>query len=93
MNEQVYTQSYYSLMRNSFDDLMLFYTNWYIKTQNGKNDGLVSEKSAQWGNNIVKIKGGISHIEILDVKKRKISGIEIPDIYLNIVKLLGEKGF
>jgi len=93
MDEQVYTQSYYSTMRKPSDDWVFFYTNRYIASKSGKNDGLVSEQSAQWGDNIVEIKGGISHIEILDIKKRKISGIDIPSIYLDIVKQLSEKGF
>jgi hypothetical protein len=72
---------------------MFFYSHWYLKKAAGANDGIVSEYSASWGNNITKISGGISHAEILDIKGRKISGIYIPDIYLNIVRDLGERGF
>jgi hypothetical protein len=59
----------------------------------GDNDGTVSEYSAKWSNNIIKIEGGISHAEILDYKGKKISGINIPDIYIDIVNKLSEKGF
>jgi triacylglycerol lipase len=93
MDARVYYQSLYTTMRNPFDDLMFFYSNWYIKNITGQNDGLVSEYSARWGNNIRKIEGGISHAEILDIKKRKISGINIPDIYLDIIYELREMGF
>ena len=93
MDKQVYTQSYYSTMRSPSDDWVLFYTNRYIASKSGKNDGLVSEKSAQWGENIVEIQGGISHIKILDIKKRKILGIDIPEIYIEIIRQLSEKGF
>jgi len=93
MDHKVYYQSLYTSMRNSFDDLMFFYSHWYTKTVNGNNDGIVSEYSAKWGNNIMKIEGGISHAEILDYKMKKISGIDIPDIYIKIVNELSEKGF
>jgi triacylglycerol lipase len=93
MDNRVYYQSVYTTMKNSFDDLMFFYTHLFIWIKTGENDGIVSEKSAKWGNNIIKIEGGISHAEILDHKQKKISGIDIPDIYLNILKDLGKNGF
>jgi triacylglycerol lipase len=93
MDENVYYQSVYSLMRSSFDDIMFFYSHWYIKLFYGNNDGIVSERSARWSNNIVKIEGGISHAEILDYKMKKIYGIDIPDIYIKIADGLSEKGF
>ena len=80
-------------MKNAFDDLLFFHTYRYIKKTGGDNDGFVSESSAKWGDNITKIEGGISHAEILDYNMRKLSGINILDIYKNIVKGLCEKGF
>jgi hypothetical protein len=59
----------------------------------GRNDGVVSQYSASWGNNIFEIKGRISHAEIIDVKQRKIGGVYIPGIYISIVNELGRKGF
>ena len=93
MDHKVYYQSIYTLMDNSFDDLMFFYSHRYIKKLYGNNDGIVSEHSAKWSNNIIKIEGGISHAEILDYKMRKVSGIDIPGIYIKIVNELSEKGF
>jgi triacylglycerol lipase len=93
MDDRVYYQNIYTTMKNSFDDLMFFNSYWYIKKTIGDNDGMVSEYSAKWGNNTVKIEGGISHAEITDFKMRKISGINIPDIYIKIVNELSEKGF
>jgi triacylglycerol lipase len=93
MDERVYYQSFYTVMKNSFDDLMFFYSYQYIKKTSGDNDGVVSECSAKWGSNITKIEGRISHAEIIDKKKRKISGIFIPDIYKKIVTDLSDKGF
>jgi len=93
MDDRVFYQSLYTTMNNAFDDLMFFYTYSYIKKINGKNDGLVSERSAKWGNTIVKIEGGISHAEILDYKKKRISGQNIPGIYVKIAEELDRKGF
>jgi len=93
MDHKVYYQSVYATMKNPFDDLMFFYSYWYIKKVRGDNDGIVSEYSAKWGNNTTKIEGGISHAEIIDYKKKRISGINIPDIYIKIVNGLSEKGF
>ena len=93
MDSRVYYQSYYTTMKNSFDDFMFFYSHCYIRRISGDNDGIVSEWSAQWGNRIVKIEGGISHAEIIDYKKQTVSGINIPDIYVQIARELSERGF
>ena len=93
MDDRVYYRSMYTVMSSAFDDTMFFYSYRYIKKISGDNDGIVSEYSARWGDNITKINGGISHAEILDVKGRKISKIDIPGIYLNIARDLAGKGF
>ena len=92
-DNRVYYQSIYSTMKNALDDLLFFHSYRYIKKINGDNDGFVSEYSARWGDNITKIEGRISHAEILDYNMRKISGINIPDIFINIVSGLKERGF
>jgi len=96
-NEKVYYSSYYTFMKNAIDDLTYFLTYRYIKKSVGDNDGMVSIKSAQWGEDCTLIKGkngnGISHTEIVDIKRKAISGVDIPDVYLNIVNKLSEKGF
>ena len=93
MDGGVYYQSLYTTMTNAFDDFMFFYSYRYIKKINGNNDGLVSEFSANWGSNVKKIHDGISHGEIVDLKKKNISGIDIPGIYTEIVRDLGDRGF
>ena len=80
-------------MRNCFDDLMFFYPYLYLKNKVGENDGFVCEYSSKWGNNVKKIEGGISHAEILGYKNKKISGISISDIYLDIVEDLSKRRF
>ena len=92
MDPSVYYQSIYSTMKNAFGDMMFFNSFLYIRKINGANDGVVSEVSSIWGDNIIKFEG-LSHAEIVDYKKRKISGIDIPEIYLNIVRDLSARGF
>jgi len=89
----IYYQSLYTTMDNDSGEKILSYTHSYIKEISGENDGLVSECSAQWGDNIAKIAGGVSHAEILDYKSREISGVNIPDIYIGIVKGLSKRHF
>jgi len=93
MDSRVYYQSYYTTLRSPFDDMMFFYSYLYIKHINGNNDGVVSEYSATWGDNVRRIDGKISHAEIVDYKKRKIHGIDIPGIYLQITDQLCNMGF
>jgi len=93
MDDRVFYQNLYTTMNNAIDDLMFFHSYLYIKKISGNNDGLVSESSAQWGNNTIRIDGRISHAQILDYKKKKISGRNIPGIYLDTIENLSKKGF
>jgi triacylglycerol lipase len=93
MDNRVYYQSFYTTMSNSFDDLMFFYSYLYVESISGPNDGIVSEYSAKWGNNIRKIGDKISHAQILDYREQEISGINIPVIYINIINELCIMGF
>ena len=93
MDERVDYHSLYTTMKNPFNDVLFFHTYSHIKKTSGENDGLASEASVKWGANITRIKGGISHREILDLRKRKVSGRDIPGVYIEIVKGLSEKGF
>jgi len=93
MDKNVFYQSFYTAMDKASDDLMFSATYSYVKKISGDNDGLVSESSAKWGKNFYKIQGSISHAEILDYKGKKISGINIPDIYINIAEGLSRNSF
>lgn len=92
----IYYSSYLSLLRGPFDDISYFHTYSYLIKNVGENDGLISLQSARWGEDFTLIegkkKGGISHSEITDLKRKKISGVDIPGEYLKIVKKLAEKG-
>ena len=89
----VFYQSLHVTMAHAFDDISFSPWYWYIKKVKGKNDGVVSAHSAIWGDNVANIGNGISHAEILDIHKKNISGVYIPDIYVNIVRDLCERGF
>ena len=91
-NDNVYYQSFYTTIKNAFNDSFFFRSYNYLKKTCGENDGLVSAYSAQW-HNTTKIEGNISHREILDIKGNKISGVDIPDIYISIVKDLSNREF
>lgn len=93
----VYYSSYQSFMTGGVDDLSHTLTYYLVKRISGANDGVVSLKSSKWGNNHTLIQGvkggGISHSEIVDIKRKNISGVDIPAIYLGITEMLAAKGF
>jgi triacylglycerol lipase len=93
MDNRVFYQSIYSVMTNAADDLFFTASYNYIKKEKGENDGLVSEYSARWGDNITKVEGGISHGQIVDVMLKDPFDMKIPNIYLRIVNDLRQKGF
>jgi triacylglycerol lipase len=93
MDDIVFYQSIYSVMNNAKDDLLFTASYKYIKKESGENDGMVSEFSARWGNNITKVEGGISHGQIIDIFGKDPFDMKIPNIYLRIVNDLGQKGF
>ncbi len=96
--ENVLYQSYSAVMRCSFSDSLLFFPHlilWWITKE--KNDGLVTESSAQWGTYLGTLKSktirGISHGDMIDLKREDIKGFDSIEIYQHIVKGLKEKGF
>jgi len=93
MDDRVYYQCIYSTMDEAADDKRLAASYDYIKKIEGANDGMVSEISAKWGNNIIKIDGRISHRQIVDSHKDGDLGEVVFDIYLGIIKNLKNKGF
>ena len=92
-DDRVYCQSFYTTMRNAFDDRLFLHLFLYIREIAGANDGLVSVHSTSWGSRHERIARGVSHSEILDLKRRKISGVDIPGVYIRIVRDLAEKGY
>jgi triacylglycerol esterase/lipase EstA (alpha/beta hydrolase family) len=80
MDDRVYYQSIYSIMNKASDDPLFAASYKYIKDVIGDNDGLVSEYSARWGENVIKIDGGISHGQIINITGQRLFDIEIPKI-------------
>ena len=92
----IYYNSYFSVMKNWSDNVTFFPSYKYLKRNYGINDGVVCIESAKWGSDFTLIEGldednGICHTDMIDVKRHKISGVDIPDIYLEIVKKLASK--
>jgi triacylglycerol lipase len=85
----VFFQSYYTTLHGVFDELALAPSYRLLRKRAGANDGFVAARSAQWGEApklIEGIRGGISHLEILDLKQRKVSGISIPDVWVELAR-------
>jgi triacylglycerol lipase len=93
----VYYQSYATKLRYFFGDPSYLFTWVLIKIFDGDNDGLCPVESAKWGNyrGMITTEGffGISHGGILDLYHLPYKGVDIPKLYVNIVKDLAEKGF
>lgn len=93
----IYYQSYASKMKNCFSDMLLSIPYCLIKPLEGENDGLVSVTSAMWGNyrGVIfnRYQRGISHGDMIDLKREDYRGIDIVEEYVKIVSDLKEKGF
>ena len=93
----VYYQSYATVMKDSLSDTLLTIPHFLLKLVKGENDGLVCIDSAKWG----EFKGilsnkhhrGISHGDIIDLKREDYRGFDVIEKYIEIVEELKEKGF
>lgn len=93
----VYYQSYTSKMKHPWSHLLLGIPYCMIRPLEGDNDGLVSVESAKWGtfrgvfsNSYAR---GISHGDIIDLKREDYRGFDVIETYVQIVADLKEKGF
>jgi len=93
MDERVFFQSIYSVMNDSSHDPFYAITHAYINRTNGENDGLVSAFSARWGENTIRLPYSLSHRQIIDHEREAVNGIDIPNIFLEIVRDLSVRGF
>jgi triacylglycerol lipase len=93
----VYYQSYATKLRYFFGDPSYFFTWFLVKIYDGDNDGLCPVESAKWGNyrGLITTRGffGISHGGILDLYRIPYKGVDIPELYINIVRDLAGRGF
>ena len=93
----VYYQSYMTKMTNFFSDPLLCIPYAIIRSLEGENDGLVSVNSAKWGDfrELICAPGrrGISHGDIIDLKREDIKGFDVVECYIKIVTELKQRGF
>lgn len=93
----VYYQSYASKMKYPWSHLLLSIPWCMIRPLEGDNDGLVSTYSARWG----EFRGvfsnkrtrGISHGDMIDLKRQDYRGFDVIETYVQIVAELKERGF
>lgn len=93
----VYYQSYATVMNNPFSDYILTIPYTLIRLTEGKNDGLVSVESSKWGD----FKGvlstrytrGISHGDIIDLRRNDYEGFDAREKFVEIVSQLKDMGF
>lgn len=97
MPEGVYCQSIGSLQNGmAGGKFPLNFSYLLVKYFDGKNDGLVSEKSFEWGMDYTLLtpKGdrGISHGDMIDLNRENIGGFDIREFYVDLVSNLKKKG-
>lgn len=68
-----------------------------VKYFDGKNDGLVSTESAQWGSNFTLLepqgRRGISHADLIDLNRENIKNFDVREFYVNLVENLKRRGY
>lgn len=95
---KVYYQSYASCVRHTFGDNLLSLPNLLMFLAGApKNDGLVSIESAKWGH-FKKVfvstgRRGISHGDMIDLKREDYKGFDVIEAYIQIVAELKNFGF
>lgn len=95
---KVYYQSIGSYMVNGTGGRFpLNFSYHLVRYFDGRNDGLVGEKSFQWGQNYVflvpKAGRGISHGDMIDLNKENIEGFDVREFYVQLVADLKKRGF
>lgn len=95
---EVFYQSYASVMKHAWSDSLLSVPNLIMDVAgNTGNDGLVTEESAKWGvfqgtfRN--KYQRGISHGDMIDLKREDYKGFDVIETYVDIVRNLKDMGY
>lgn len=95
--EGVYYQSYTSVMKNMFSDSLLSIPYLGMRLMKAReSDGLVEINSAKWGEfkGVLRStsKRGISHGDMIDLKREDIRGFDVLKFFYEVVCELKEKG-
>ncbi|MBX4261895.1 triacylglycerol lipase [Clostridium estertheticum] len=93
----VYYQSYATVVKNMFSDYVVTIPYILVKLTEGENDGLVSINSAKWGEfkGVLRSKNrrGISHGDIIDLRRDDYKGFDVIEKYVEIVSNLKNEGY
>lgn len=93
----VYYQSYATVVKNMFSDYVVTIPYILVKLTEGENDGLVSINSAKWGEfkGVLRSKNrrGISHGDIIDLRRDDYKGFDVIEKYVEIVSELKGSGY
>ena len=95
---KVYYQSYASYVKHTFGDNLLSIPNLLMFFAGAsRNDGLVTVDSAKWGHFkktfVSSGRRGISHGDMIDLKREDYKGFDVIEAYVQIVAELKEMGF
>lgn len=95
---QVYYQSYASFVKHPLGDPMLGIPSLMMSLSGAlQNDGLVNVSSAMWGHFkktfVSSSARGISHGDMIDLKREDYKGFDVVEAYVKIVAELKEMGF
>lgn len=94
----VYYQSYTSILKSPLSDKILGLPFAYMAAVDSKqNDGMVTVDSAKWGEYKGTVSNkylrGISHGDIIDLKRENFRGFDVTEKYIEIVSELKSSGF
>jgi triacylglycerol lipase len=94
----VYYQSYGTVMKQPIDDPIFAATYVLMLEYERENDGMVSTHSCQWGNfrGLIRTKDpsrGISHGDMVDYRGAMVTTVDIPQVYINMVEDLKQRGY
>lgn len=95
---KVYYQSYASVVKSALGDSLLSIPNLLMFLAGAsQNDGLVTVESAKWGNFketfVSTGRRGISHGDMIDLKREDYKGFDVIEAYVKIVEELKEMGY
>jgi len=94
----VYTQSVGSWMKKATSGAFPLNMSYHlVKYFDGRNDGLVGEKSFEFGEKYTFLENkkqtrGISHGDMIDLNRENIDGFDVREFYVRLVSDLKEKG-
>ena len=97
-NPDIYYQSVGSKLNHALAGRFpLNFSYYLVKYFDGANDGLVGEKSFEWGSKYQYVtvpgKRGVSHADMIDLNRENIDEFDVREFYVDLVSDLKSKGF